>query len=286
MNENLNKVLNKIIEEENLAKEFCQLDNMDEMYKYCYELGEGYTEEEFDEDIAEMINALQIEGEKTELSDKDLDYIAGGVNISGMVSKTTAIVLSALTIGSVMPTTNAMAAGAFQSTGDTQSISSKLKSEISDKWSKTKQALSNLWKNHKGMVIGFTVAAAAVAGGVVIAKHHKTVAERQRQRAEEVAAERQRAEEVAAARRRSREINAEIQKKEKQISALETKCESLQADIRAQQKVKANNVDGSGARKQRALVGLKEEKRAKDDEITRLRGEMTRLTSELDVLPK
>ncbi len=178
MNKELEKTLSRIIEQEELAREFSQLDDMDEMYRYCCELGGGYTEEEFDEGIAEVIDSLKSEESKTNLSDEDLKYIAGGMNFNGLISKTAAVMLSALTLGSATFLPNTKAAEPSANTEKTQSISEDLKSDVSDKWSKTKGVLSNLWANYKGKIIATTaIAILAVAGtSAWVYKHKKDLA--------------------------------------------------------------------------------------------------------------
>ncbi len=178
MNYNLNKVLDKIIEEEELAREFSQLDDMDEMYSYCRELGKGYTEEEFDEGIAEVIDFLKSEEIEAGLSDEGLRNIAGGMNFNGLISKTAAVMLSALTLGSATFSPNTKAAEPSANAEKTQSISENVKSDVSDKWSKTKGVLSNLWANHKKKIIaGATIATLAVAGTAAwVYKHKKDLA--------------------------------------------------------------------------------------------------------------
>ena len=149
MNYNVEKILNKIITEEDLLKEFSKFDDMDEVYSYCKEFGSGYTEEEFDESIAEAIDSLQSQKWRTKINEEDLEYIAGGINFNGLFSKTAAVILSALTLGSTAISSSAKVAEVSRNSGVTQVSADNFHAENSSKWSKTKTALSNFWEIHK-----------------------------------------------------------------------------------------------------------------------------------------
>lgn len=80
MDQTLSSVLKQITEQENLAKEFAELDNMDEMYSYCREFDDDYTQADFYEDANEMMKYYPKEMGNMDLEKIDFSRVGGGVN--------------------------------------------------------------------------------------------------------------------------------------------------------------------------------------------------------------
>ncbi len=166
MNYKLQLVLIKILDDEKLSQDFFNLDSMDDMYEFCQKIGTGYNEEEFDESIAELISYLNHPG-IDKLNEKELNLVAGGFNAKNALSKTIASVLSALAIGSATGLPSAFAANTSPTQPDSSAVG--FTEKISDKWNKTKEALSNFYKNHKKAVWIIVGTVAALTATAVIA---------------------------------------------------------------------------------------------------------------------
>lgn len=166
MNYELQLALIEILDDNKLSHDFFELDDMDSMYEFCQKIKTGYSEDEFDEGIAEIVNYLNDYG-INELQEAQLDTVAGGFGIKSAFSKTMATVLSTLTLGSVsgMPSTFAAGISPSQSAVQTKSWGEK----ISDKWSKTKEAVAYIYRNHKKAIWITTGTLAALAGAGTIA---------------------------------------------------------------------------------------------------------------------
>lgn len=78
MTRSLNSVVEEIAQNDEMAKEFATMDEIDEIYQYCKDAGLDYSEEEFDEEISSVINSLEYGDD--EIPDDELRYIAGGKN--------------------------------------------------------------------------------------------------------------------------------------------------------------------------------------------------------------
>ncbi len=150
MDFDLNKMVEDIARNDELSKEFSELDEMDEIYDYCYSMGYECSEEEFDEGVAGCLNDLF--DEKNELNDDYLSGIAGGINFTGNFSKTVAVMLSAVALGGM---------GKFLGEGTlnnskfmSSATSSSFTKKMSGKWSKTKEVISNFSKNNSKAIFG------------------------------------------------------------------------------------------------------------------------------------
>lgn len=150
MDFDLNKMVEDIARNDELSKEFSELDEMDEIYDYCYSMGYGGSEEEFDEGVAGCLNDLF--DEKNELNDDYLSGIAGGINFTGNFSKTVAVMLSAVALGGM---------GKFLGEGTlnnskfmSSATSTSFTKKMSGKWSKTKEVISNFSKNNSKAIFG------------------------------------------------------------------------------------------------------------------------------------
>lgn len=150
MDFDLNKMVEDIARNDELSKEFSELDEMDEIYDYCYSMGYECSEEEFDEGVAGCLNDLF--DEKNELNDDYLSGIAGGINFTGNFSKTVAVMLSAVALGGM---------GKFLGEGTlnnskfmSSATSTSFTKKMSGKWSKTKEVISNFSKNNSKAIFG------------------------------------------------------------------------------------------------------------------------------------
>lgn len=150
MDFDLNKMVEDIARNDELSKEFSELDEMDEIYDYCYSMGYECSEEEFDEGVAGCLNDLL--DEKNELNDDYLSGIAGGINFTGNFSKTVAVMLSAVALGGM---------GKFLGEGTlnnskfmSSATSTSFTKKMSGKWSKTKEVISNFSKNNSKAIFG------------------------------------------------------------------------------------------------------------------------------------
>lgn len=150
MDFDLNKMVEDIARNDELSKEFSKLDEMDEIYDYCYSMGYGGSEEEFDEGVAGCLSDLF--DERNELNDDYLSGIAGGINFAGNFSKTVAVMLSAVALGGVGKFfgDHALNNSKFMNGAASSSFTEKM----SGKWSKTKEVISNFSKNNSKAVFG------------------------------------------------------------------------------------------------------------------------------------
>lgn len=165
MNFDLNKMVEDIARNDELSREFSELDEMDEIYDYCYSMGYEFSEEEFDEGVAGCLNDLY--DEKNELNDEHLSGIAGGINFTGNFSKTVAVMLSAVALGGMGKFfgDGALSNSKFMS----NTTSSGLIEKISGKWSKTKEVISNFSRNNSKIVLstGLTLGMMIILGALM-----------------------------------------------------------------------------------------------------------------------
>ena len=74
MDFDLNKMVEDIARNDELSKEFSELDEMDEIYDYCYSMGYECSEEEFDEGVAGCLNDL-LDEKNTRIKGVDPFYV-------------------------------------------------------------------------------------------------------------------------------------------------------------------------------------------------------------------
>ena len=75
MNENLKNLLKKLVKDEELQAKFQAAGTLDEAYALASSIQDGFTKEEFIETMKKLSN---ISEDQSELSDEDLEMIAGG----------------------------------------------------------------------------------------------------------------------------------------------------------------------------------------------------------------
>lgn len=76
MTRSLDSFVEEIAQNNEMAREFAAMDEIDEIYQYCKDAGLDCSEEEFDEEISDVINSLEYGN--AEIPDDELKYIAGG----------------------------------------------------------------------------------------------------------------------------------------------------------------------------------------------------------------
>lgn len=164
MNFNLNKFVEDVARDNELCREFSKFEEMDEIYSYCKNMGIECTEDEFDESVSEYIYSLDDNNHK--IDDDNLNSVAGGINFTNPISKTLAVVLSALTLGGSGFYGNVSA----EEVSDFTNSSYKSEKVNSGKWSRTKKAISKFYNNHK-KAIGLTLGATIITGGILYNNH-------------------------------------------------------------------------------------------------------------------
>ncbi len=166
MNFDLEKIVEKIAEDNELSQEFSRLDEMDDIYNYCKDMGLDCDEKEFDNEISGYINALNEEDMDyygKSISDEELSNVGGGIDFKKMFSKSVAMMLSALTIG------GSIGLGSAGATGSSKVLNNSnisLSQKISNKWSETKKAVSEFYNKHKKPL---KIGAAVTVGVLVLA---------------------------------------------------------------------------------------------------------------------
>lgn len=79
MNENFKKLFEEIQKDENLMEKFKDCKTAEEAYAVATAVADGYTMEEFKEIIAKIY--YTVKNMNGELSDDDLNHVAGGLGI-------------------------------------------------------------------------------------------------------------------------------------------------------------------------------------------------------------
>ena len=99
MSRSLESIIEEIAESEEMSKEFAAIDEIDEIYNYCKDMGLDSSEEEFDEEVSSMIDNFDIY--LSHIDKNDLSLVAGGINLNKKFNKVVASALSALTLAGV-----------------------------------------------------------------------------------------------------------------------------------------------------------------------------------------
>lgn len=95
MNKNIDKMISKIVETPELCEELIQQKSLDDVYKFCYSVSGGYTREEFEKFLDEILNYY--EPLYKEMEDEEMANVAGGVS-RNIYAKVIAYSLSAITM--------------------------------------------------------------------------------------------------------------------------------------------------------------------------------------------
>lgn len=167
MERNLESIIEEIAQNEELSKEFTAMDEIDEIYAYCKEMGLNSSEEEFDEEVSSMIDNFDLNYSK--IGDFELENVAGGSMLDKKFNKVVASALSALTIAGAGAANSNFASAANATSASTVSASASEKTQSAKN---IKSSLLRFCKKHK-IAVGVTTAAiilAAVYGSVALYK--------------------------------------------------------------------------------------------------------------------
>ena len=172
MNLNLNKLIEKIVNDSKLSEEFSKLDDMDEIYDYCKNMGVRCGKKEFDEEISKYIGVFNEDMYKKEIFEENLSDVGGGVNLKNKFSMSVASLLSALTMG------NSIGLGSVGAMDDLK-VSNNPKTnisfseKISNEWSKTKEAFYKFYQKYKKIfiIVEVNVGMLVIAGAAILIRH-------------------------------------------------------------------------------------------------------------------
>ena len=172
MNLNLSKVIEKIASDSKLSEEFSKLDEMDEIYDYCKNMGVRCEKKEFDNEISKYIDVLNDDTYEKEIFEEKLGNVGGGVNLKNKFSRSVASLLSALTMGSTAGLGSVGATDNLKVSNDLRN-NVPFSEKISNEWLKTKEALYKFYQNHKKIfiVVEITVGVLVIAGAAILIKH-------------------------------------------------------------------------------------------------------------------
>ncbi len=170
MERSLESIIEEIAQSEELSKEFMAMDEIDEIYAYCKEMGLSSSEEEFDEEVSSMID--NFDSNYSKIGDFELENVAGGSMLDKNFNKIVASALSALTIvGASAANSNFTSAANATSTSTNVKSSSKME-YTKEKFNEIKNSVLSFCKKHK-IAVGVTTAAiilAAIYTGVAVHK--------------------------------------------------------------------------------------------------------------------
>ena len=170
MNKNITELFGRIFSSEELMKKFASINEIDELYKFCLSIKGGYTEEEFNNFIMELLEFFDnSESKLQELDEADSNLVAGG---AGGAKKWLAGSLAAASMFSAGVET--FAKGTSENVGTSSSVSQSIdtsKKEVSID-TKIKEKIKQIWRDHSGKILTGTalLALAATVTGVVLYK--------------------------------------------------------------------------------------------------------------------
>ncbi len=169
MSRNLKSIIEEIAESEEMSKEFSAINEINEIYEYCKNMGLDSSEEEFDEEVSSMIDNFDMY--LSQIDQNDLGLVAGGINLNKKFNKVLASALSALMLTGAGAVNSNLAAGmdthsksASTSFSANKKIANKkyiIKSDANTKsdsqFSKTVESIKEFFRKHK-LGTGITVA--------------------------------------------------------------------------------------------------------------------------------
>lgn len=168
MNTNIAELFSRVFSSEDLIKKFTEIDDLEDLYKFCLSIKGGYTQDEFYAFIMELIEFFDDSKDNlTEIDENESTSVAGG---TGSVKRWLAGGLAAASVFSGGIETFAKGPAENVSKNDTTiSQHSDVSKEEVSLATRLKQKLKKAWGDHKGALIAgsalFTLA--AVAAGVV-----------------------------------------------------------------------------------------------------------------------
>ncbi len=171
MSRSLESVIEEIAENEEMSREFIAMDEIDEIYEYCKNMGLGSSEEEFDEEVSSMVDNFYIYS--IQIDKNDLSLVAGGSSLNKHFNKAVASALSALVLTGAGAANSNIAAGvstppksvATSASADTKTANKKYvakngaNAESDSKFSKTVESIKEFFRKHK---LGTGITAAAI----------------------------------------------------------------------------------------------------------------------------
>ena len=156
------KIMEKIIENEEEIKELFNKESIDDLYKFFLEKDSTLTMEEFDNEVYDILENYS-KTEITNVDENELEKISGGKK--NLFQGALAASLSVLTLGSSI-NPSVFAAGSTKVEGTKVSNSSGIKSEIKGKYSGIREWIS---KNKKTIGIVSGVATVAIITTILVA---------------------------------------------------------------------------------------------------------------------
>ncbi len=139
MNKNIDKALEKIFNDSELIERLLTKKTPDEFYEFCVSVHGGYTKDELDIYVDEVMDTFQPEDFGLELGEEDLENVSGGVT-KKVYSRLIASALAPLMLMPLgSPSARVMAA---EATAHKPRVSAKLK-----------EPQKSFWQRHKGKII-------------------------------------------------------------------------------------------------------------------------------------
>ena len=100
MNEKLSLLFSKLIENSKLVEEFSKRKTLDELYKFCISLCDGYTIDEFKEFLNMLIYVnSKFDKQLEEISDASLESVAGGIDFRKHKNEMLAMLIAGALVG-------------------------------------------------------------------------------------------------------------------------------------------------------------------------------------------
>ena len=202
----------EIVENEEELKEFLKQETMDEIYDFVYRRDNTITEEECDEEIAKMLEKYINIMETKEISEEDLENVGGGRGKFGM-RITSAAMAALMFVPGAQTFAETVEKANIVSSGRNDSMITRLKNYVSDKWEKTKKFVIT---HKKACAIGLAVLIVASAGTALAIKYHKDKV------AKEAAKKASMQERIDVAKEKARKANESAEKLSREIDSLKS----------------------------------------------------------------
>lgn len=159
MNENINKVLDIILADDDLSFELMKKKTLDDVYEFCISIHGGYTKDELEAYMDEIL-IVDKEMEEAALKEENLEKVSGGKG-KKIGNRIMAMSLAPLMIaGAPYP-------AAYAEGGDLRATPGITSATLS------KKNQSSFWQRHKKKIIAAGVAGAILLGGTLLWRHHK-----------------------------------------------------------------------------------------------------------------
>ncbi len=139
MNKNIEKMISKIIVNQELCENLIQQRSLDDAYKFCHSVSGGYTKKEFEDFFDEIMDDHNTVPE--EMEDESMADVSGGAN-KNIYAKIMAYSLSALTLVSSV---------------NVEAASDISQSVTASKPQSVNASKDSFWQRHKKLIIGLGV---------------------------------------------------------------------------------------------------------------------------------